>query len=63
MDMIDPSSTLHIYNINKGHYHGRTCFSVISGLFFFLPETLKIYLGAVKWPTGGKRNGKNTFLY
>ena len=62
MDMIDPFSTLHIYNINKGHYHGRTCFSVIRALFFFL-ATLKIYLGAVKWPTGGKRIGKNTFLY
>lgn len=49
MDMIDPSSTLHIYNINKGHYHGRICFSVIRVLLFFpLPCNLKDLFGSCK---------------
>lgn len=49
MDMIDPSSTLHIYNINKGHYHGRTCFSVIRALLFFpLPCNLKDLFASCK---------------
>lgn len=38
-----------------------------SPFFFFFPSSLftilKIYLGAVKWPTGGKRTEKNTFIY